>query len=81
MLSKRQKHLESLNFDSIHGHMALLLVPKQTSQLELHINLKTFNIEFYRWLVKIMSSESIYFFYPHIFSEENLRINYLIKKI
>ena len=42
-LTERQKHLKLIIFESIHLHMALLVIPKQTRELELYINLKTLN--------------------------------------
>ena len=56
---------------------------KFLGESELYINSKkrnTPNVNFYGWLVKVISSKSIIFFCYHIFQEKNLLIDFLLKK-
>ena len=46
MLSKYQKRLKLFIFESIHYHVALLVVTMQRRELELYINLKTHTKKF-----------------------------------
>ena len=43
VLVKYKKCLKLLIFESIHQHMALLVAPQQTRDLEIYISFKTFN--------------------------------------
>ena len=78
MLSKYQKRLKLFIFESIHYHVALLVVTMQRRELELYINLKTLNLIkiFMGWLVKVKGSKCITFFCYHIFREKSFVIGF-----
>ena len=64
-----------------HGGFSSPKASKTTGILyQLKNTLIILNINLYGWLVKIMSSKSVYFFCDHIFWEENLLTDFLLKK-